>query len=56
MLGILQNAYSTEAMSSVTLFRWWKHFKHRNKRVIADAQSGTPQTAEGPDIIVKAAI
>jgi hypothetical protein len=41
----LQNAYGTEAMSRVTVFRWWKHFKDGNKRVVDDVQSGRPSTA-----------
>jgi hypothetical protein len=44
-LEMLQNVYGTEAMSRATVFRWWKHFKDRNKRVVDDARSGRPSTA-----------
>jgi hypothetical protein len=32
-------------MSRATVFRWWKHFKDGNKRVVEDARSGRPSTA-----------
>jgi hypothetical protein len=45
VLQILQNVYGTEAISRATVFRWWKHFKDGNKKVVDDARSGKPSTA-----------
>jgi hypothetical protein len=32
-------------MSQARVFRWWKHFKDGNKRLVDDVRSGRPSTA-----------
>jgi hypothetical protein len=39
----------TVSMSQATMFRWWKHFKDGNKRVVDDARNERPSTAVTDD-------
>jgi hypothetical protein len=45
MLEMSQTAYGAEAMNRTTVFRWSKHFKDGNKKVVDDPRSGSPSTA-----------
>jgi len=54
-LEMLRQAYGGETLSRAAVFRWWRHFKDGNTRVIDKARSGRPSTAVTDVSIAKAA-
>ena len=45
-LQLLQEAYVPEAMSRLTVFGWWKHFKESKRKVVDDTWSGRKSVAD----------